>query len=68
MLMPTDTTQQVVDMKGVDALVSGGFPAAGVWGGDKVPAPRFFCLKCGGECAGLSPLGTNSRRSFPESS
>ncbi len=27
-LNPTDTTQQVVDMKGADALVSGGFPAA----------------------------------------
>lgn len=27
-LTPTDTTQQVVDMKGADALVSGGFPAA----------------------------------------
>jgi len=27
-LSPTDTTQQVVDMKGADALVSGGFPAA----------------------------------------
>lgn len=27
-LNPTDTTQQVVDMTGADALVSGGFPAA----------------------------------------
>ncbi|HEX4220251.1 MAG TPA: ABC transporter substrate-binding protein [Acidimicrobiales bacterium] len=27
-LNPTDTTQQVVDMKGADALISGGFPPA----------------------------------------